>query len=560
MSRSPKNNTARMKWLVAFAVILFVNAICIISTTMGNKSPLFLVYDIDKNDVLEFNWEDTSAPDDVIVASSAQEPRSNEVNVANEVLENANTTGDTEVGGNGAKTNAASDSHPLLPYENVETLMTNSKISSSNTDFTKYDVAGHLYPAHRCYQELDAELRPLLLEWYRKGLPILSTVKLLQVKQGMQSYYSIVFIGQGFGHRQHKFLCNGKYEASFDERPTSSLVLKCPPELDPSKEPLTDITFVHKENPEKEPVAHYDTRKALECELLDIKFFSPAPPSTRNNAELTIALGAVAIFAGGEKARKEALQWAEYHHFIGIQHIWLYVNEHWDYKDYENFDKPYISWIPFNHTLRNYPKESFNTSHIRANAKMHQVYMRNLGRLMAMNDALFRAKRMGLEWLLNTDIDEYLFLNEEANSFHDMNNSSSLLVQYMEGFSCTSIEEIELNSIPFGGGTNTTLVIDHDFRKKQDLKDASFSRWKIFANVSSAPSLHIHNIDAGDRRNVLRAPTDQLRINHYKHPDMGVFVGGWRSGGAQGSILGQDKIIQDSTMKDRFHDVLLDTN
>ena len=59
---------------------------------------------------------------------------------------------------------------------------------------------------------------------------------------------------------------------------------------------------------------------------------------------------------------------------------------------------------------------------------------------------------------------------------------------------------------------------------------------------------------------MLRAPTDQLRINHYKHPDMGVFVGGWRSGGAQGSILGQDKIIQDSTMKDRFHDVLLDTN
>ena len=76
-----------MKWLVAFAVILFVNAICIILTTMGNKSPLFLVYDIDKNDVLEFNWEDTSAPDDVRVASSAQEPRSNEVNVANEVLE-----------------------------------------------------------------------------------------------------------------------------------------------------------------------------------------------------------------------------------------------------------------------------------------------------------------------------------------------------------------------------------------------------------------------------------------------------------------------------------------
>jgi hypothetical protein len=138
-------------------------------------------------------------------------------------------------------------------------------------------------------------------------------------------------------------------------------------------------------------------------------------------------LGAVSIFAGGEKARKEAPQWAEHHHIIGIQPIWLYVNEHYDYKDYANFDKPYISWIFFNNTLRNCPEESVSNHQTQKETRLHKHFMYDLGRLMAMNDALFRAKRMGLIWLLNTNIDEYLFLNEDVTSFHeDMNASASL--------------------------------------------------------------------------------------------------------------------------------------
>lgn len=87
--------------------------------------------------------------------------------------------------------------------------------------------------------------------------------------------------------------------------------------------------------------------------MLDINLFSPRP-----SVQSISLVGAVVIFAGGEKARNEALQWAEYHHIIGIQHIWLYVNEHWEYKDYaDDFDKPYISWIPYDPTMRNYPGE-----------------------------------------------------------------------------------------------------------------------------------------------------------------------------------------------------------
>lgn len=90
--------------------------------------------------------------------------------------------------------------------------------------------------------------------------------------------------------------------------------------------------------------------------------------------------------------------------------------------------------------------------------------------------------------MLNADIDEYGFPI-------DMDLSSPLL-KYLKGISAT-IEVIQLNSMPFGNGKgnkNTTLVIDHDFRKKQDLKDAKFSRQKIFLNAAAAPSLHFHEI------------------------------------------------------------------
>jgi hypothetical protein len=67
-----------------------------------------------------------------------------------------------------------------------------------------------------------------------------------------------VFIALGKSQQHVKFLCNGKYEASFEERISKGgLVLKCPPELDPSEEPLMDIIIVDKENPEREPVAYY---------------------------------------------------------------------------------------------------------------------------------------------------------------------------------------------------------------------------------------------------------------------------------------------------------------
>jgi hypothetical protein len=137
MLRRPRKNAALKKvlkkWLVAFAVLLIMNSIFIISTTTGYAS---VDVDVDKNNVPEFDAEDTSVNmSGATTASSALEPISIEANVTQEVLlEKAKTSNNKEeevVSGGGAKNNA----------ENVEVeTLTNSVISTSNsTDFTRYD-------------------------------------------------------------------------------------------------------------------------------------------------------------------------------------------------------------------------------------------------------------------------------------------------------------------------------------------------------------------------------------------------------------------------------------
>jgi hypothetical protein len=63
------------------------------------------------------------------------------------------------------------------PQHQAPSIFSTSHQSAVNTN-DKYFDSGNVHPAHPCYQEFEAELRPFMLEWYRMNLPILSSVKL----------------------------------------------------------------------------------------------------------------------------------------------------------------------------------------------------------------------------------------------------------------------------------------------------------------------------------------------------------------------------------------------
>ena len=91
-------------------------------------------------------------------------------------------------------------------------------------------------------------------------------------------------------------------------------------------------------------------------------------------------------------------------------------------------------------------------------------------------DALYRAKRLGFEWLATIDIDEYLVLNNGKSAgttkplkeyFHSLKESS---VPH------NSIQSIRLTSVPFGSGQKQVqeLYIDHVYRRFIDIDDEDY--------------------------------------------------------------------------------------
>ena len=227
--------------------------------------------------------------------------------------------------------------------------------------------------------------------------------------------------------------------------------------------------------------------------------------------------------------RQMALQWAEYHHLIGADHIWIYVNEDWnDAQDLPQ--REYISWIPFSHNLYNY--KNFTRPHHDSPIEFF--------RMATQVDSIWRARRMGLEWLSLTDVDEYI----EVVRSHGKNNATDIptidaLAHYMKRWTASDPSwkkwgGIQLNSIPFGRNREVEpnekkeLRMDYVWREDGNPKDFPRARWKAIIDPQKVIAFYIHYVAGSTvplptKTGLYLAQADELRINHYKKPDSGVY-------------------------------------
>ena len=143
----------------------------------------------------------------------------------------------------------------------------------------------------------------------------------------------------------------------------------------------------------------YKLNKFLECEQNDIAWFA----ETRNRAGTRpIKTGITTSFSGG---REEALEWAVYCHLIGFDHVWIYVNELWE--DGNDFPQSVdvLTFIPYNIKASNFK----GNVHAYMSIPFSEVFCS-----ASQNDALWRACRMGLEWMAFPDLDELVVLGNSA--------------------------------------------------------------------------------------------------------------------------------------------------
>ena len=164
-----------------------------------------------------------------------------------------------------------------------------------------------------------------------------------------------------------------------------------------------------------------------------------------------------------------------------------------------------------------------------------------------MNDALWRAKRLGIDWIATIDLDEYVVVNNGI--------SLNALPQYFQNKSEIGISKktaIKMNSIPFGNnasdaeqGVKKELSLDYEYRRNISIDDYPMNRLKLFLNPAHAKGVNTHYLGGGPRRRILPAKASKLRVNHYRRPEKGVFY------------LQGDNVRHDPTLKDTFYDVVL---
>ncbi|KAL7560575.1 hypothetical protein ACA910_001440 [Epithemia clementina (nom. ined.)] len=193
-----------------------------------------------------------------------------------------------------------------------------------------------------------------------------------------------------------------------------------------------------------ERIPIYDIRPYLICNALETTEFHKQHPShdnghhhhhsinnnnhySNNNNNKRVKVGACLIVRG-ETSRQYLPEWIAYHSLLGVQHIWVHVNEPWtDYWQQQQqeqqeqqqpqqpplLDQVGVTYIPYNYYLGD---------HLGGDqARMFLIYWQ----VPMQMRCLWRAKELGLDWIMTTDTDEYMDIFVEENNNNNNNNNKN---------------------------------------------------------------------------------------------------------------------------------------
>lgn len=381
--------------------------------------------------------------------------------------------------------------------------------------------------ADECQLGLEKYLYPKIYDWVIQKVPIAVNVKIVE------NQYHVIF-NTGYidpdTWYNAEYRCNDHNETAIVMSATKpgkgNVVVQCPIEIKYNETMLDTVSVVPKDG----NVTIYEMQRFVECEKLDIQDYSP------NNA----SIGLCTSIAGTGRIREIAHEWAVYHRLLGVDHTWIYINSDWD--DGKHPKKSYISWIPYNLNIKAYEFE-----------KRPWTQRSEFFRVTSQVECVLRARRMGMDWIIFTDVDEYVQINNVENNTEGVPDLKYLLDTYYKNEK-DDIGGLVMNSIPFGNNLivekdpKKQLFIDHVYRHKNDPQDQTWTRWKQIVNPQNVHSYAIHWLGGGSNLKEIRLNPNNVRINHYKETNKGVGVF---------QAKNETELVLDSALAERFHDKLL---
>ena len=325
-------------------------------------------------------------------------------------------------------------------------------------------------------------------------------------------------------------------------------MIKCPTHL--------NLTHIWPSEASKESglVPKYDIRQHVACETLETNEFKDQEKNLGEN----VKLGACQIFRG-PKSRTYMHEWISYHHLIGIQHFWIFMNERWNLEDLPQL--PHITYVPYNFYLDDH-KPGANID--------WQVPMQMR--------CLWKAKKYGLDWIITTDSDEYIDIQDpnatavetiivpaaasNATAALTTTTTTTSMPKFLSRFDPQKVGALQMMSIRYGSHLklerkeDLPLQIDQVWRNKNlRLVQGGWERHKMIYSVPTAISVGVHYLwnvrNGGNVKKyikLLEQPETSVYLHHYKRASSPTGIRGTRR---------FEDLVMDSNLRDRYRTQLL---
>lgn len=275
--------------------------------------------------------------------------------------------------------------------------------------------------------------------------------------------------------------------------------------------------------PSSDTLGFYNVTPHLECDRLE----TTAAATTKANK-----IGACLRIRGMPHLLEP---WIRYHRYLGVNQFWIFVNQATHNTTdlsslYLSTPLDGITWIPYPFHAQDFIEDTPPQSYGRSSIQRH---VKHFWQSTTQMQCLYHFKRLGLEWMVTLDVDEYVWVSPASQTQQPKDLLKEFLNQYSND---TELGALTMWSIPFGSSqvpppkrqrlltpnTSSTFLLDYIHRRPFfSIRRGIMDRQKLWYHVPVATDVTIHALRHGGREQVV--PMDVMRIQHYKEPHWGVF-------------------------------------
>ena len=380
-----------------------------------------------------------------------------------------------------------------------------------------------------CYRELEVKKNRWIDDWLEADVPMLDAV--LEV---CNQVYQISLITKHLnGHQKDYWSSNMTWYCNSMDNPGRLLVQNTPVHLVECTLPPNGSSSLQRLWPSKPSLkthetVHYDEsclRDSAECDRLEMK---ETPIHLRLSSKAATSLRKLlgACLIERQVDVSHLAQWIEYHRLMGVDHFWVYQNEKsrllpvWDH----------VTYLPYHFVWEDHANRS---SLFRRPPR--DIFWQEAMQLRC----IYHAKRLGMEWVTTTDVDEYIWVNVTDYHQHDYPLKRYLMDHHDE---FKNVAGLAMNSISFGRHNDEPPTTNVSQPFLNYVWRPAHSKWQRFKQIYHVPNVLVPEVHTVKGRGGSHRLHD-VYLHHYKTPWKGVF-----------KSSAQRTMVKDTRLKDLYSD------